>query len=187
MAQPHLLSRVGAGRGKSGAWFAGAMLAVVCGAFVLNNLAVYSGLNHVGPMTMYSGLTDDGDNHLLIPTIPLSEEHAYVAILRVEAARDRRAPAVALLNRLATREGGERPLVHFNVVRHQASRACAVAPNVRLSLTLQTSAGRTLAVENACADPTMLRPDVVTSYSVCKNRPCRRALEEWLEDVSPET
>ncbi len=169
-------------RAPFGARFAAATLGLVVAAFVLNNLAPYLGLNHVGAMTMYSGLADDADNHLLMPRVELSGAHGYVAILEVDAARDRGAPGVGLFQWLAIREEDQRPLVHTNVVRYQASRVCAAGRDVRLELTLQTADGRRQQVENACADPAMLRYDVVTSYPPCKNRACRLALARWRED-----
>ena len=158
----------------------------MCGLFVLNNLAVYLGLTYFGPMTMYSGLTREGENHLLMPKIPLTEANAYVAVVRVDAERDSGVPGVQLFRRLQTRVGDRRPLIHFNVVRYQVGQACAASPGGRLALTLQTSAGRRLDVEDACAEPALRRYDLLTSYSVCKERLCRRAFAEWLEAVRPE-
>ena len=50
---------------------------LVCGAFVVNNLGPYIGINYAGAMTMYSGLAPGGDNHLFLPRIALSDAHAY--------------------------------------------------------------------------------------------------------------
>jgi hypothetical protein len=152
---------------------------LVNAAFVLNNLAPFLGLNYAGAMTMYSGLRPGGENHLVMPRIPLSDANAYVSILQVEAARDRGAPAMRLLQRLTTREGPERPLVHWNIVRYQASRTCGFAEGVRLKLILITEAGRQLDVDNACAEPALVRYAVLSSYPPCKNRLCERILEQW--------
>ena len=135
-------------------------------------------------MTMYSGLSGGGDNHLFMPKIRLSEAHGYVSIVDVDAARDRGTPAVRLFRQLTSREGEQRPLIHLNVVRHQASRACASAPGVRLELVLLTQAGRLIDLRNACAEPALLRYDVLSSYPPCKDPACQRVFEHWQEGVA---
>ena len=171
-------------RASLGAAFAVAVILLVDGAFALNNLAPYLGLNYASAMTMYSGLRGGGDNHLFMSKIRRSEERGYVSIVHADAARDRGAPAVRLLQQLASREGEQRPLIHLNVVRYQASRACASAPGVRLELRLLTEAGRPIEVKDGCAEPAMRRYDVLSSYPPCKNLSCERVLAHWQEGVT---
>jgi hypothetical protein len=169
-------ARIGPVRAGFGTCFAIATVLLVNAAFSLNNLAPYLGLDYAGAMTMYSGLVGGGDNHLLLPKFRLSDANAYVSVVRVEAARDRRTEAVRVLQRLATPDGQERPLVHLNLVRYQVSRACAAAQGVPLKLALLTETGRRLDVDDACTDPALQRYAVLSSYPVCKNRPCRRVI-----------
>ena len=163
-----------------GTWFAIAALLLVNGAFVVNNLAPYLGLNYAGAMTMYSGLVGGGDNHLFMSKLSLSDAYAYVSVVRVSArGRARETPALELFEDLTTPDGQPRPLVQLDLVRYHASRACASAPSSSLALTLLTETGRRLELENVCAEPSMLRYAVLSSYPRCKNRWCVRVLQRW--------
>jgi hypothetical protein len=166
-------------RGPLGAAFAVGTLLLVIAAFVLNNLGPYLGINYAGAMTMYSGLSGGGENHLVMSKILPLGMRTYVSVVHADAAGDRGSPAVKLFRDLATSKGERRPLVHQNVVRYQASRACSAAPNVRLELRLRTEDGQTIDLKNVCAEPSWLRYDVVSSYPPCREILCRNVFEDW--------
>jgi hypothetical protein len=168
-----------------GTAFAVGTLLVVISAFVLNNLGPYLGINYAGAMTMYSGLSGGGENHLLMSKILPFGPRTYVSVVHADASGDRGSPSVRLLRDLATSKGERRPLVHLNVVRYQASRACASAPNVRLELRLRTEDGQTTDLKNVCAEPSWLRYDVVSSYPACREILCRNVFEDWQQRVMP--
>jgi hypothetical protein len=164
------------------AWLAIATLLAINGAFALNNLAPYLGLNYGGAMTMYSGLADESDNHLFMPKLRLSDAGTYVSIQRAAAGEpggEPDVPWVRRLRELRAEDGQPSPLALLDVVRYYASRACASAPGARLELQLMTEAGQLLESDNACAEPAMLRHAVLTSYPRCKNAQCRRILRSW--------
>jgi hypothetical protein len=166
-----------------GAWFPIAVLLLVNGAFALNNLAPYLGLNYAGAMTMYSGLGASGDDHLLMPKIRLGDADTYVSIVRATpSGGDRDTPSLRLLRTLRADAVRPRPLAHLDFVRYHVSRACGAAADVGLELVLLTEAGQRLESEDACADPAMLRYAVVTSYPRCKSAACARVLERWREE-----
>lgn len=154
--------------------FALATVLLIGAAFVLNNLAPYLGLNYAGAMTMFSGITVTADNHLFIPKVALGGEGAYVSITDRKAQNLTR-PMTETIDRLL-RSGNERPQVSINVLRYHLSRACASSPGASLSLTLVTEAGQRREHENVCAEPSMLRYDVLTSRRPCNNRACTRAM-----------
>ncbi len=168
-------------RAPIGGWFAVGVVLLVNAVFVLNNLAPYLGLNYAGAMSMYSGLAETGDNHLLMPKAPIDGAFDYVSVVQVDATRDRGVAEVRLFEQLATPDEPP-PLVNLNAVRYHVRRACASEPRLRLRLKLQTQAGQQINIDNTCADPTMHRYAPVTSYAPCGNRTCRRAFERWLEN-----
>ena len=137
---------------------------VVNAAFAFNNLAPYLGLNHVGAMTMFSGLTETADNHFVMPKVALGDADTYVAILRARP-RGSTPAATDQFEAFADWAGGE--LVSLDLLRYQVSRVCASEHAARLELAFRTQAGRRLGFEDACAEPTMQRYALLSGVADC--------------------
>ena len=152
-----------------GARFALTTVVLVNAAFVLNNLAPYFGLPHVGALTMFSGLTETADNHFFMPKVPLGDADRFVTVVRARA--DGAAPVVADQFRAFTAWASGRQ-VNFDLVRYQVSRVCASANAASLELTLQWQPGRRTTIEDACAEPTMRRYALLSGLADCIE-PCR--------------
>lgn len=164
-------------RPSFGTWLALAVVLLVNGAFVLNNLAPYLGLNYAGAMTMYSGLDPSGDNHFLMPKVPLSDAASYVWIVRfaateLQTTEARQFEAFSAWTRQRQRS------VSLNFVRYHASRVCRSAPDARVGLTLLTESQQQLAYRDVCAEPAMLRYAVLSKYPACQPE-CKDALRQW--------
>ena len=160
-----------------GTWLALTAVLLVNGAFVLNNLAPYLGLNYAGAMTMYSGLAPSGDNHYFMPKIPLSDAASYVRIVRFSAA-DLQTPEARQFEAFTAWTRQRQRPVSLNFVRYHASRVCQSAPDARVGLTLLTQSQEELAYPNVCAEPSMLRYSVLSKYPACQPE-CKDALRQW--------
>src|SRR5918997_189769 len=137
-------------RPTPGARFALATVLLVNAAFVWNNLAPYFGLHHVGALTMFSGLTETADNHLVMPKVPLGDADAFVTIVRARA--DGAAPSATDQFRAFTAWARGRQ-VNADLLRYQISRVCASADGASLELTVQGRTGQRTTIEDACAEP----------------------------------
>jgi hypothetical protein len=164
-------------RPRLGTLVAPATVLLVSGAFVLNNLAPYLGLNYAGAMTMYSGLAPAGDNHFFMPKIPLSDADNYVRIVRVAAPNVPTAAARQFEAFGAWARQRQRP-VSLNFVRYHASRICRSAPDARVELTLLTPEQERLSFQDVCAEPSMLRYAVLSKYPACEPE-CKDVLRQW--------
>ncbi len=162
----------------AGTWVALAAVLLVNGAFVVNNLAPYLGWNYAGAMTMYSGLTAIGDNHLLMPKVPLGDADSYVRIVRF-VARDVETPSARDFGSFASWAEQRRRLVSMNFVRYHAGRVCASAAGARAELVLQTEDRRRLAYPDVCTVPAMLRYAPLTKYPICQPD-CKDVLRLWV-------
>ena len=160
-----------------GTWLALAAVLLVNGAFVLNNLAPYLGLNYAGAMTMYSGLAPSGDNHFFMPKAPLSDAASYVWIVRF-AATDLRTPEARQFEAFTAWTRQRQRPVSLNFVRYHASLVCRSAPDALVALTLLTESQQQLAYSNVCAEPSMLRYSVLSKYPACQPE-CKDALRQW--------
>ena len=170
-------------RSRPGVWFAGAMVLLFNGAFLLNNLAPYLGLNYAGAMTMYSNLSPRGENHLIMPSLTLSEGGSYVRILRVST-RDLKTPAAEQFDEFADYAARRGRMVHINFLRYHAARVCESAPQATLSLTLASEQGGRMEIRNACAEPTMLSYSLLSGYPECRPG-CDGELRKWAASNSP--
>jgi hypothetical protein len=160
-----------------GAFFAIAVLGLVNGAFVLNNLALYLGMNYAGAMTMFSGINPTADNHFLMPKLSFTRADRYVTISRLNAGSLDTQPAREF-QVFASWTNRERRLVNLNFVRYHVTRMCQSAPNATLELSLRTEAGQRLEFDNACAERSMLGYTVLSKYPECKPS-CHGTLQEW--------
>lgn len=155
----------------------GAVL-LVNGAFALNNLAPYLGLNYVAPMTMYSNLAGSGENHFLLPSLALSDAGEYVSLVRV-VSRNADTPPVRAFRSFAAWTVQSGRLVNLDFVRYHASRMCASTPDASIRLMLQTSAGAARDYPNVCAEPSMLQFQALSGYPVCEPLHCKTNLRRW--------
>ncbi len=170
-------------RPSAGVWVAIAAVLLVNGAFVLNNLAPYFGLNYAGAMTMYSGLAADGEDHFFMPKVPLGDADAYVWVIRA-AAREAPTSAAEQFGQFAEWARQRRRLVSLNFVHYHTSRVCRSAPGARLELTLQTPGQQRLTFQDACAEPTLLRYSVLSKYPPCQPE-CKDVLKLWVQGKVP--
>ena len=157
---------VGRGRSGYGASFAFAIVLLINGAFVLNNLAPYLGLHYAGAITMFSRLSAVADNHLFMPKIAVSDADTYVKIVAVGPGGPRTS-AARELEAFADHAQRQRALVSLNFVRYHAGRVCRASPDVALGLSLLTREGEPIESDDVCAEPSMLRYAILSGYPEC--------------------
>jgi hypothetical protein len=167
-------------RSTSMAVIAGVVCVVV---FAYLNLARFVGLPAAGAMTMYSGISSDLSNHLLVPRLAPGDGRSYTSIVKFESpgidtleAREFR----AFRDWLARR--GRPTEVSANFLHYHVRRICASAPGGALQLALRTASGETWSVANACAEPAMSRYWPIPLGPACKPD-CTAALQLWARGV----
>jgi hypothetical protein len=151
--------------------FAALILVLVCGLFIVNNLAGFFGYQSFGPMSMFSGLRTTSDNHFLMPRVPLGDADAYVTVQRLDA-RAVASPESKQFRDLVAYVNEERRMLHLNVVRWQVSRTCRSADDAVVRLTLRSAEGEQREYANACQEPELARYELLTSYPPCGPSGC---------------
>jgi hypothetical protein len=151
---------------SSGSWFALTTLLLVGALFAGNNLAPYFWLPSSGPMTMFAALTPRADNHLFMPLLPLGDSGVYVAVEGIGgSALD--SPPGRTLRGLGAYAQARGFLLSLNLIRYQASLACATSANAQLQLSLRRQDGGRIEYENICVNPRELRSLLVPGLPDC--------------------
>jgi hypothetical protein len=128
---------------------------------------------------MFSGLSADSSNHLIMPRLGTRAWSHYVSIVRFDPqdVTTREAKDFAAFSRWLSGSGRQHR-VSLNFLRYHLARICRSAPGARVRLELGTSAVHTRAFENVCSEPAMLRYWTVLTPAPCHPR-CGPVLRRW--------
>jgi hypothetical protein len=125
-------------------------LALAVGALcAANQLAPFFRLPSVGPLTMYSNMSPDYRNHLILPGIPLVSDFEYVRLLRFET-ESRQAEGVRELE-IFVRDN-QRLAIHLNVLRYHLDRICEAPGRTARVEWVPLRGAERRAFEDVCAE-----------------------------------
>jgi hypothetical protein len=158
---------------------AAVVVLLVVSAFAWINVADLIGLPSAGGLFMFSGLSADRSNHLVVPRLGTRAGSPYVSIVRFDPqdVTTREAQDFAAFSRWLSRPGQERR-VSLNFLRYHLARICRSAPGARVRLELRATAVHTRAFDDVCREPAMLRYWTVLTPAPCHPR-CGPALRRW--------
>ena len=164
-------------RRSRGASLALAIVLLVNGLFLYNNLAPFFGLDFAGATTMFSAMAEDFGDHLLIPHTPLSDDFDYVQIEQLWLPDSAGRPAREL-GAFVTYAARNRRLVNLNFIRYHLKRSCDSTPGGGIQLTMLRPNGQRLHFGDVCLRPELLWYSVLSSYRECKPD-CRGIIRRW--------
>jgi hypothetical protein len=158
-------------------------LALAIGALCsANQLAPFFGLPAVGPLIMFSNISPDYRNHLILPGIPLVSAFDYVRLLRFEAEAPE-APGVRELQRFA--RDNMTVAIHLNVLRYHLDRICDAAPGRTARVEwVPLRGGERQAFENVCAEPGLRWYLPLPVAHECAPR-CLATIRRWARGEPP--
>jgi hypothetical protein len=158
-------------------------LALAVGALcTANQLAPFFRLPAVGPLTMFSSISPDYRNHLILPGIPLVAAFEYVRLLRFEAEASETGGVREL--QIFVRDN-QRLAIHLNVLRYHLDRICEAAPGrtVRVEW-VPLRGGERRAFEDVCAEPGLRWYLPLPVAHSCVPR-CFALIHRWAKGESP--
>jgi hypothetical protein len=164
-------------RRSRGASLALAIVVLVNGLFVYNDLAPFLGLDFAGATTMFSAMAEDFSEHLVMPHAPLKDDFAYVQIEQLGLPEAAGLPAREL-GVFVAYAARNRRLVNLNFLRYHLKRSCDSTPGGGIRLSLRGRDGQQLRYDDVCAQPDLLWYSVLSSYRECKPD-CRGVIRRW--------
>ena len=147
-----------------------------------NQLAPFFRLPAAGPLVMFSDISPDYRNHLILPGIPLVSAFEYVRLLRFEGAAHE-TPGVRELQTFA--RDNVRLAIHLNVLRYHLDRICEAAPGRALRVEWIALPGEERRVfEDVCAEPGLRWYLPLPLGQACIPR-CAALIHRWARGEPP--